>query len=102
MEVAEAALIAFSLIMAGYGAAALLATWQFTHWLRSPLFGQWALLGRAEPTRANRTIMALWLLLFGARLAASVADMRPLSTVLLFAVILAFPAMLSVQFRARR
>ena len=75
----EAALIAAGVILAGYGALALLATWRFPGWLETPLFGTYMLLGRLPPTRVNRTLMAAWSLFFGGYIALAMAGLRTAS-----------------------
>lgn len=79
MDTFDISLSAFGAALSIYGALALLATWYFTSWLQSPLFSDFMLTGRLKPTRANRTMMATWSLLFGAYLVLSIAELRPLS-----------------------
>ena len=71
-----------------YGLIGLAGVWLFPSIGRSKLYGLGMLTGRMEPTRANRSLMCLWALFFGAYVAASHSGYRTLGYVF-FGVFLA-------------
>ena len=102
MELMQLLIFGLGLALCTYGSAALFATWVSPRLLSLPLFSARMLVGRAEPTRTNRTVMAAWIATIGAYWAASVAEVRPLSTVLLIGAFGLTGGVLVVQRGTRR
>jgi len=102
MELVQLMMFGGGVAMCTYGCAALFAVWVSPNMLRHRVFSARMLVGRAEPNRTNRTVMAAWIAVMGAYWAASVAEIRPLSTVLLLCAFGLTGGVLAVQRGARR
>ena len=95
-------LIAVGLAMAVYGFFGLVGVWWAPAIGSSRLYGSGMLTGRMEPTRINRTIMALWSLFFGACLASLFSGHRTLGNVFLLAFSLCAITALFIRYRHGR
>ena len=88
--------------MVVYGFVSLVGIWLVPAIGRSRFDGSGMLPASMEPTRINRTIMALWSLLFGACMASLSSGHRALGNVFLLVLSLCTLAALFIRYRHRR
>ena len=102
MYTLELGLIGLGLVLAVYGALALLGTLLFPRLLESPLFGKRMFLGRIPPTKRNRILMSVWFLAFGLHVSLSTAEISPWRYVALGVVLVLCTPVVRLHLRSRR
>ena len=95
-------LIGFGVGMVVYGFACLVGVWLAPAIGRSRFVGSGMLPASMEPTRINRTIMALWSIFFGACMGSLSSGHRALGNVFLLIFSLCTLAALFIRYRHRR
>ncbi len=98
----ERILVCVGVLCVLYGLVGLAGVWLFPRIGRSKLYGAGMLTGRMEPTRANRTLMSLWALFFGAYIAATHTGHRGVGYVFFAAFIACAISGLVIRYKHQR